>query len=128
MSYKWIETNVRVKRLSDGAAIPNEPANRDWRIFQAWVAGGGVTQAADSPAVPTASQLIDAYFPQTGTARVLFEALFSLSNQARELRTQMNAELVARGQPAAYPNNATEGGAAQVTRPQLKGWLESKLP
>jgi hypothetical protein len=81
-----------------------------------------------APKVPTASQIIDAAFPQTGTARVLFEALFSLSNQVRELRTQMNAELVARGQAAAYPNNATEGGAAQVTKPQLKAWLESKLP
>lgn len=94
---------------------------------------GGTPSTAEidailNPPPLTASQIIDAAFPQTGTARVLFEALFSLSNQVRQLRTEMNAELVARSQPAAYPNNATEGGAAQITKSQLKSWLESKLP
>lgn len=73
---------------------------------------------------PTAAQLIDLAFPQTGTARVLFEALFELANDTRTLRTQMNVELVARGQPAAYTN----AQARQITRAELKTWLESKLP
>ena len=29
-----------VKRLSDNANIPNNPANRDWRKYQIWLAKG----------------------------------------------------------------------------------------
>ena len=57
------------------------------------------------PKVPTAAKLIDAAFPQTGTARVLFEALYELANDVRVLK-----------------------GQATITRAQLKSWLESKLP
>ena len=60
-------------------------------------------QAADAP--PTASELIDQCFPQSGTARVLFEALFELANDVRVLK-----------------------GQSQITRAQLKNWLQSKLP
>lgn len=49
MAYKWIKENVTVKRLADGACIPNDPSNSDWQAFQAWVAAGGVCQPADPP-------------------------------------------------------------------------------
>jgi len=38
-----------VQRLSDGAFIPNELENRDWREFQEFVKAGGVPLDAPSP-------------------------------------------------------------------------------
>jgi hypothetical protein len=49
--YKWIEQDKSVRRLSDGACIPNHAGNADWRAFQAWVAGGNTPQPADQPSL-----------------------------------------------------------------------------
>lgn len=42
MSYRVIEFGVQ--RLSDGATIPSDPANIDWREFMAWRADGGTPE------------------------------------------------------------------------------------
>jgi hypothetical protein len=68
---------------------------------------------------PTPQQIIDQAFPQTGTARVLFEALFELANDVRDLRSKINV---------LAPGTYSAGQAGQITRAQLKSWLESKLP
>lgn len=57
------------------------------------------------PAPPTSSQIIDIHLPQSGTARVLFEAIFEIVNDVRALK-----------------------GQGSITRAQLKNWLENKLP
>lgn len=36
-----------VVRTSDGAVIPNNDKNRDWRRYLRWVAGGGTADPAD---------------------------------------------------------------------------------
>jgi len=51
------------------------------------------------------AERIDSAFPQTDTARVIFEALFELTNRTITL----------------------EGGTA-ITRTQLRDWLKAKLP
>jgi hypothetical protein len=40
------ETKI-VKRLSDNAFIPFEPANTDYQVYLKWVAEGGVPIPAD---------------------------------------------------------------------------------
>lgn len=47
MSYKLLTRGVQ--RLSDGAFIPDDPRNHDWRDYQAWLAKGNVPQLADPP-------------------------------------------------------------------------------
>jgi hypothetical protein len=36
-----------VQRLSDGAFIPEDERNADWRAYQKWVSEGGTAFAAD---------------------------------------------------------------------------------
>ena len=38
-----------VKRLSDNAYIPFDPANADYQEYLEWVADGGVPEPADTP-------------------------------------------------------------------------------
>lgn len=36
-----------VIRTADGASIPDDPKNRDWRIYQAWLRAGNTPDPAD---------------------------------------------------------------------------------
>lgn len=46
--YQLTHTDV-VVRVADGACIPPDSSNLDWREYQAWLAGGGVPLAAPEP-------------------------------------------------------------------------------
>lgn len=47
-----------VLRVADGAAIPPDPRNTDWRAYQAWVAAGNAADAAPQ-AAPRAKRIVD---------------------------------------------------------------------
>jgi hypothetical protein len=49
MSYKLLHEANHVIRLADGAIIPEDTRNRDWREYQAWLAAGNMPEAADKP-------------------------------------------------------------------------------
>jgi hypothetical protein len=53
--YKLIEANYGgspcVRRLSDGACIPFDPANTDYAEYLKWLDAGGIVLAADAAPV-----------------------------------------------------------------------------
>ena len=49
--YKLTGTNA-VIRVSDGAVIPADPLNSDWREYQDWLAAGGVPDPYVPPPLP----------------------------------------------------------------------------
>lgn len=42
-------TSSGIQRLSDGAYIPDDACNQDWRDYLAWLAAGNAAEPADPP-------------------------------------------------------------------------------
>lgn len=57
MNYK-LQSNGYVVRLEDGAWIPPDAGNADWRAFQEWLAERNTPQAADPPPPLPASSYV----------------------------------------------------------------------
>lgn len=47
--YQLTENSSSVRRMSDGAVIPNDLCNTDYRDFMAWVAAGNIPIPAPEP-------------------------------------------------------------------------------
>tara|TARA_R110000868_G_scaffold236493_2_gene490516 strand:+ start:2067 stop:2501 length:435 start_codon:yes stop_codon:yes gene_type:complete len=50
-----LTTSTSIKRLSDGATIPNDPGNRDFAEYQAWLDAGNTPEPAPAPPPPPPS-------------------------------------------------------------------------
>jgi hypothetical protein len=50
-----LTTSTSIKRLSDGAFIPNDPGNRDYREYLDWVEAGNTPEPAPAPPPPPPS-------------------------------------------------------------------------
>jgi hypothetical protein len=47
-----LTTSTSIKRLSDGAFIPNDPGNRDYREYLDWLDAGNTPEPAPAPLPP----------------------------------------------------------------------------
>jgi hypothetical protein len=47
-----LTTGTSIKRLFDGAFIPNDPGNRDCREYMDWLAAGNTPEPAPEPLPP----------------------------------------------------------------------------
>jgi hypothetical protein len=50
-----LTTSTSIKRLSDGAFIPNDPGNRDFADYTAWLDAGNTPEPAPAPPPPPPS-------------------------------------------------------------------------
>ena len=50
-----LTTGTSIKRLSDGATIPNDPGNRDYREYLDWLEAGNTPEPAPAPPPPPPS-------------------------------------------------------------------------
>jgi hypothetical protein len=50
-----LTTSTSIIRLSDGATIPNDPGNRDFATYTAWLEAGNTPDPAPAPPPPTPS-------------------------------------------------------------------------
>jgi len=50
-----LTTSTSIKRLSDGAFIPNDPGNRDYREYLDWIDAGNTPEPAPAPPPPPPS-------------------------------------------------------------------------
>jgi len=50
-----LTTSTSIKRLSDGAFIPPDPGNRDYREYLDWLAAGNTPEPAPAPPPPPPS-------------------------------------------------------------------------
>ena len=98
------ETNTAVSVNGD-VFVPIDTRNRHWQLIEQWVAQGNTIAPYVPPPVPTDAERIDAAFPQTDVAQVLFNVLFDMANQIRALQ-----------------------GNTAITKAQFKSYLQSKLP
>lgn len=77
MTYKLLASGG-VQRLADGACIPEDERNADWRAYQDWLAAGNTPDPADQPAAERRKVLkstVVARLIATGKINAAFAAL-----------------------------------------------------
>jgi len=137
-NYKWLVLNSVIKRLSDGANIPNDGANKDWRDFQTWLlTPGNVPQDADPP--PTSAEilagdravalneLLDAH-SNSKLIRAVFLVALDEVNNLRQRDVDNHADVAAAASLANLQTRwAARAPLAARTIAQFKNAVQSKI-
>ena len=78
MTYQ-LTTSTSIKRLSDGAFIPNDPGNRDYREYLEYLAAGNTPEPAPAPPPqPSYTAFWDALIASTVYASIRTQSMASL--------------------------------------------------
>ena len=87
MAYKWTDPSHRfVRRLADGACIPNDVGNYDFREVMEWVkAGNEIEESLEIPTEPSIDELY----------RDLARAVLHLTQEVEQIKADLG-ELVKR--------------------------------
>jgi hypothetical protein len=96
-----LTTSTSIKRLSDGAFIPNDPGNRDYREYLDWLAAGNTPEPAPAPPPPPPSYAAfwDALLASTVYGSIRTQSMASLPMNT--LATEFIALLSVMPKPAA---------------------------
>ena len=75
-----LTTGISIKRLSDGAFIPNDPGNRDYREYLDWLEAGNTPEPAPAPPPPPPSYTAfwDALLASTVYSSIRTQSMASL--------------------------------------------------
>jgi len=61
-----LTNSTSITRLSDGASIPDDPANKDYAAYLLWLSEGNTPTEADPIPAPTYQELRAAAYPPIG--------------------------------------------------------------
>jgi hypothetical protein len=83
-----------VIRTADGACIPNDPANRDWKEYQKWLADGGVPDPYIPPPKVTVENTAEFIARFTNQEYAKLGNVFVIDAQATKVGLSKNWDIV----------------------------------